>query len=128
MAADKARNLVVLQRKIFITMPPHVVLDSMTVRPGSLVLYKLRPGCPQVDKRRFETEDLDVRGDCSDGVRRTLTSSVIGTTYESSNEKIATVSKEGRVTAQGTGTTVITVRNGTQRGEVKVTVRPCSQF
>lgn len=53
-----------------------------------------------------------MKGVYSDGVNRNITASASGTTYQSSNEKIVTVSPEGRVTARGLGAAKITVKNG----------------
>ena len=48
-------------------------------------------------------------------------------TYESSNEKVVTVDEWGNLTAGKVGTATITVRQGSLKKEVKVTVKPVAK-
>jgi hypothetical protein len=89
-----------------------------------MAIRKVPQGSNLVDVSKIETRQLGVAGIYSDGVSRQLTSSAMGTTYTSSDEKVTTVSPEGKATAQGLGTATITVRNGKYSATVKVVVKP----
>lgn len=54
---------------------------------------------------------LHVFGRFSDGIERDI-SVGLGTTYTSSDDKVATTDANGLVTARGAGTAKITVKNG----------------
>jgi pimeloyl-ACP methyl ester carboxylesterase len=58
-----------------------------------------------------EAANVYVTGNYNDQVQLNLTSSVTGTTYESSDKDVLTVDKEGNVQATGFGTAVVTVQN-----------------
>jgi len=128
LAVDKSGNEIELKRTLFVKLPLNVVLKGIVAGNDSggptVYLEKMPPGSKPVDIENYENEQLSVHGQYSDNVNRTMTTSSSGTTYTSSNENIATVSPEGKVTAQGLGTATITVRNGKYNATVKVVVKP----
>jgi hypothetical protein len=71
-----------------------------------------------------EKRDLQVIGEFPDGTVRFVSRSVLGTTYQSRNEEVATVDANGAVTAVGVGETTIVVRNGDKEAQSRVVVRP----
>ena len=73
-----------------------------------------------------EKRDLQVIGEFPDGTVRIISRSVFGTTYQSRNDKVASVDANGVVTAVGAGETTIVVRNGERETQAKVVVRPAS--
>jgi len=121
---DMAGNEIELKRNIFVKLQPNVVLQSISLSNEIMAIRKVPQGSNIIDPAKIETRQLGVAGIYSDGVSRQLASSAMGTTYISSDEKIATVSPEGKVTAQGVGTATITVRNGKYSTTVKVIVKP----
>lgn len=121
---DIAGNEVELKRRIFVKLPANVVLNGISAGEDIMVLYKAPSDSTLEDKQRIETDELSVAGLYSDGVKRSITSSALGTTYVSSDEKIVTVDSEGRITSQGLGRAQITVRNNKYTAEVKVVVKP----
>ncbi|GBE05313.1 bacterial Ig-like domain [bacterium BMS3Abin10] len=120
---DKGGKEFLLERSLFVKMPPNVVLQSILVDDYK-TLFKLPPGSSPEEMQRIESRQLHVFGIYSDNVNRELTSSASGTTYTSSNEQVVTVSPEGKVTAQGIGKAKITVRNGNFSAMVDVVVKP----
>lgn len=70
-----------------------------------------------------KTLDLPAVGQFADGVTRPLQGSAAGTTYRSSNERVVTVSMEGRLQVVGNGTASITVSNRGQEGTLDVIVK-----
>ena len=58
-----------------------------------------------------QTIQVNVRATLADGTFKDVTNSGLGTTYNTSNPKIATVSKDGSVTAISHGQAVITAKN-----------------
>ncbi len=126
-AYDKSGTKVKLTRNLFVKMPPNVVLQTIMVNKEYMLLYKLPAGSSPDDMRRIESRQLHVDGMYSDGVERDLTLSASGTTYTSSNEKIVTVSPDGKVTAQGLGGAKVTVRNGKYSTQVDIEVVPYRQ-
>ncbi len=130
LGVDKDGNEVELKRRVFVKLPPNVVLQkivagSKVVSGSTLVLLRKMPeGSSPTDIENYEKAELSVYGNYSDDVERDLTSSSSGTTYTSSDEKVATVDKEGKVTAQGIGKAKITVKNGKYSAMVDVIVKP----
>jgi hypothetical protein len=124
LAADATGREVELRRNIISKMPPNVVLQSIMVGEDLIVLYIAPSGSSPEDKQRIESDEISVAGIYSDGVKRLITPSAMGTTYISSDGKIVTVDAEGRLTAKGLGRAKITVRNGKFSAEVKVVVKP----
>jgi hypothetical protein len=116
---DKNNKEFELSRRIFVKLPPNVVLQSVLVDDYK-TLYKLPPGSTPQDMQRIGSRQLRVEGKYSDGVERDLTSSTSGTTYTSSNNKIVTVNSEGKMTAQAIGEAKITVRNGKYSAQVDI--------
>ena len=127
---DRNGKELLLKRTLFVKLPPNVVLQgimagSKVVSGSTLVLLeKLPAGSSATDIETYEKSELSVHGQYSDGVNRILTSSASGTTYASSDEKVVTVDKEGKVVAQGIGKAKITVRNGNFSANVDVLVKP----
>jgi pimeloyl-ACP methyl ester carboxylesterase len=76
-------------------------LQTLRVAPDSDPTY-LSPGV---------VVPLDVQGDFSDGVTRNVTAAVTGTTYESSDPTVVTVSADGELTSVGYGAATVTVAN-----------------
>jgi hypothetical protein len=110
--------------QITVVLPPDVLLKSIDVEPKIIFLYKLPPGSDLNKVRIFETKSLSVGGTYTDGIEREITSSISGTTYANSDEKVVAVNSEGKMTAKSTGTAKITVKNGNLSAEVKVVVKP----
>lgn len=67
--------------------------------------------------------DVPVVGQFSDGVTRRLQGSGTGSTYQSSNEQVVTVSPEGRLRVMGDGIAQITVSNRGQQGVLPIVVK-----
>lgn len=109
--------------QIVVVLPSNIISKSISVYPTFVVLSKLPPSSDPNRVRIAETENLKVSGMYSDGIKREITSSTTGTTYTSSDEKIAKVSSEGEITAQAVGTVNITVKNGDLKAVVKVIVK-----
>jgi len=124
LATDKNKKTVEIKRTIFVKLPPNVVLNSLLLSNEIMALRKVPQGGNLVDAAKIETRQLGVAGVYSDGISRQIASSSMGTTYTSSDEKVVTVSPEGKVTAQGLGNATITVRNGKFSATVKVVVKP----
>jgi Bacterial cadherin-like domain/Bacterial Ig-like domain (group 2) len=93
------------------TVPPPVVLQSITVLPRGIYFAQLDAHKP-----------LAVTGHFSDGTTRDLTPGSAGTTYESSNRFVAKVSADGVVTSAGNGSTTIAVRHQGFTANVAVNV------
>ena len=93
------------------TVPPPVVLQSITVLPRGIYFAQLDADKP-----------LAVTGHFSDGTTRDLTPGSAGTTYESSNRFVAKVSADGVVTSAGNGSTTIAVRHQGFSANVTVNV------
>jgi hypothetical protein len=115
-------NIVESEVQIQVVLPQTVVLKDISVDPKQIFLEKLPASSDPNKVRAAETRSIGVGGVYSDGVKRNITSSQDGTTYTSSNEKVATVSPEGKVVAQGVGTAKITVRNGQYSAQIEVEV------
>jgi len=123
-ALDKYGKETEIKRNILVKLPLNVVLQGIRVGEDIMVLYIAPPDSTPEDKQRIESDEISVAGLYSDGVNRSITPSTMGTTYASSDEKIATVDSEGKLTARGLGRVKITVRNGKYSAEVKVVVKP----
>jgi hypothetical protein len=113
-----------LVRHLFVKLPPNVTMQSIVAGDDLMVLYMALSGSSPEDKDRIETDQISVAGIYSDGVKRLITSSAMGTTYASSDEKIVTVDSGGKLTAKGLGRAKITVRNGKYSAEIKIVVKP----
>lgn len=97
---------------LLISPPLNVILQGLRASNGNdLFLSKLG-----------ENEQLYIRGIYSDGIERRIESSALGTTYQTSDPKIAKVNPEGLVTAVGPGKAVITIKNRDKEMRVKVVV------
>jgi len=116
-------SFVDLEVQISVPLPANIKLKSMSVYPTFIMLSKLPAGSDPSSVSMNETEQLGVGGVFSDGIKREISSSAFGTKYSSNNEKVASVSSEGEVKAQGIGTSIITVQNGNQIISVKVVVQ-----
>ena len=109
---------------IQVVLPSNIALAGIRTGPNPVCLYKMPQNSNPNDIRIFETKSMAVSGTYSDGIKREITGSTSGTTYTSSDEKVVTVDKEGKVTAQGLGKAKITVRNGKFSAMVDVVVKP----
>jgi len=110
--------------QIQVVLPSNVVLTGISASPTYILFQKMPPGSDPIKVSAYETESVAVGGIYSDGVKREITAATSGTTYNSSDEKVVTVSPEGDIAAQGLGTATITVRNGKYSATVKVVVKP----
>lgn len=108
-------NTVEAEVKILVTLPSSVTVTGIRVRDDQKYLFM---------SRIPEDEKIRVYGQYSDGVERDVSSSAAGTTYTSSDEKIATVDANGLVTAVAPGTARITIKNGKNEITVRVDVKP----
>ncbi len=95
------------------TLPPTVTLQGIRIRNDQKSLFM------ETDNKR----KIKVYGQYTDGIERDVSSSATGTTYTSSDEKIAIVDSNGLVTAVGPGTAKITIKNGKYEITVKVDVK-----
>lgn len=96
------------------------------VPPATLIGLSIDPEI--IELTRFgPTTSLDVTGHYSDGIDRDLTLGVNGTTYQSSDGGVATVSVDGLVTSVGFGTCTIAAmkKSFTAVAQVEVTGLPC---
>ena len=66
--------------------------------------------------------ELPVVGVFSDGVRRAIRLRSTGTTYVSSNEKVATINPDGLLRLVGNGTTTITAKNRGKEASLEVII------
>ncbi|GBE05315.1 bacterial Ig-like domain [bacterium BMS3Abin10] len=123
-AADSSGNSIQLRGKIFVKLPPNIVLQSISVYPDFIVLYNVPSDENPDDIEKFGTRKISVSGNYSDGVKRKITASEKDTTYTSMNENIVTVSQEGVVAAKSKGETKIIVRNGEYEQYITVIVEP----
>ena len=106
--------------KIFVSLPSNVTLQGLKVQQGQRVLFL---SSPDGENHLGYTEQIHPYARYSDGTERHVESSSKGTTYKSSDTKIATVDKEGTVTAVAPGKTSITIEHKGFSVEVKVVVK-----
>lgn len=100
---------------ITVAFPPSIVLQGLRVnRDQEILLMSIE-----------DKEKIYLYGQFSDGVKRDISSSATGTTYQTSDARIATVDAEGLVTAVAPGKAVIIAKNGSKqiRIEVQITAR-----
>ncbi len=113
---------------IIAEFPPDVILTGIEMGDfgfDTIYLDKLPPGSAMANVEVHETENLYVHGIYSDGIKREkITSPNYGTTYSTSNEKVAIVTSDGLVKAIGIGKSVITARNGRFTVSKEVIVEP----
>lgn len=119
-ALSETKDILEATRKMYITLPSTVMLTGIQVERTRLYLTKVPEGTKGA--RFYETKRLRVKGQYSDGVERDASNSATGTTYSTSDEKIATVDSNGLVTAVAPGTTKITVKNGDKQLVIDVAV------
>jgi hypothetical protein len=109
--------LIVLARRQSLVLPPFPLVDQ-----GANVM-KLTLRAPvrtlaRVGDRVFTV----VAGDYPDGTQRNLTYPQTGTSFRSSNPKVATVDATGCVTAAAPGVTAISAFNGGRTASVRINV------
>ena len=102
-------------------LTPEVVDTYTNALAGVGVTIAVRPTTPPMSLSLLgtyhhllsarETKNIYVTGNYNDQLQLDLTSSVTGTTYESSNSDVLTVDRDGNVQATGFGTAVVTVQN-----------------
>jgi len=97
-----------------VILPPTVTLQAIGM--DTQIMFLL------FESEEPNTERLFVAGRYSDGISRDLTSSASGTTYESTDEKVATVDKEGIVTGISIGKAFIVAKNGDKEARRQVIV------
>jgi pimeloyl-ACP methyl ester carboxylesterase len=116
-----------------ITLTPYVLDAANQVTSGPDVRIGVKPSTPPVAltiiQDRFSisgpsarVEHVSVRGTFADGSELVLTSSVTGTTYQSSNPSVVQIDREGAWKAVGSGTVVVTVQNGGVRAFATIVV------
>jgi hypothetical protein len=116
-----------------VVLTPSVVDAAKNTTFGADVTIGIRPSTPPqkiaISEERFSVpkpstrvENTSVQGTYADGSQLDLTSSVTGTTYQSSNPSVVKVNAEGAFQAVGSGTAVITAQNGGARAFATVTV------
>jgi hypothetical protein len=106
---------------VIVILPPTTVLQGIEVERHNLFLTKVPAGTHGA--HFYETEQLRIKGQYSDGITREVSSLSMGTTYTSSDEKVATVDGEGLVTAHALGTARITIKNGEHELTVEAIVK-----
>jgi PKD repeat protein len=94
-----------------VTVEIGVTLDALALAPGEISLRA--PGA---------TRQLTLTGTFSDASVRDLSAAGAGTTYESTDPAVATVSADGAVTAVGNGQARIVAANEGRHAEARVTV------
>ncbi|HWB20526.1 MAG TPA: Ig-like domain-containing protein [Phycisphaerales bacterium] len=99
-----------------VLIAPRAELTGISVEPTDIELTRIGP----------ETA-VRITGHYDDEVDRDLTNSALGTTYESSDTDVATVSSEGIITSVGFGSCTVTATNGmfSDNATVDVTGLPC---
>lgn len=98
--------------KLNVRIPSTVILQGLRVNDDQRTIF---PVVGTIKK-------LYIYGKYSDGFDRRLDDPATGTTYETSDPKIATVDIKGLVTAVAPGKAVITVKNGDKRLQIQVVV------
>jgi pimeloyl-ACP methyl ester carboxylesterase len=111
MAVDEEMNVAILG-PFTVNVLTRATLAGLTAEPESVVLFNYSGD-----------ESLVVTGQFSDGVDRTITGPAFGTTYQSAEPSIASVSADGTIEAAGVGTTTITVSNAGFQALVDVEVQ-----
>ncbi|TAK03475.1 MAG: Ig-like domain-containing protein [Candidatus Manganitrophaceae bacterium] len=87
-------------------------------------LQGLRVNDNQLFLRVGGNEQLLIYGQYSDGVERHVEDPATGTTYQSTDPRVATVDEKGLVTAIAPGKAVITVKNANKQLQIQVNVKP----
>ncbi len=87
-------------------------LLGLTALPDEVLLFEGR-----------QQQQLRVRGSYADGIDRTVTLAATGTTYDSQDPTVVTVSGDGIVTGHAIGSTSVVVRNGSKQATVAVRVK-----
>jgi hypothetical protein len=116
-----------------VTLTPYVLDAANQVTSGPDVRIGVRSSTPPlaltIIQDRFSisspsarVEHVSVRGTYADGSELVLTSSVTGTTYQSSNPSVVQINGEGAWKSVGTGTVVVTVQNGGARAFATIVV------
>ena len=85
---------------------------TLNVRPNASVIELFVIPIKMTLESPGKTEQILVSARYSDGVDRSASEAIVGTTYQSLHPSIATVDKEGLVTGRTPGVTSITVQNG----------------
>ncbi|HEX2642867.1 MAG TPA: choice-of-anchor L domain-containing protein [Thermoanaerobaculia bacterium] len=92
---------------------PTTQLTKLDLQPDEIILTGTGASRP-----------LTVVGTYADGVIRDITEPLAGTTYQTVDPEIVTVSPQGRLTAQGAGTTTVVARNGEVQDSITVRILP----
>lgn len=97
--------------------------DISVVVRVTATLQGLRVSDNQLFLRVGGNEQLLIYGQYSDGVERHVEDPATGTTYQSTDPRVATVDEKGLVTAIAPGKAVITVKNATKQLQIQVNVK-----
>lgn len=114
LAIDGSGKEFELTRTVYINLPSNVKLESLKVRDDQKTLF-MRVG----SKRK-----IFLYGKFSDGVERKMFAASRETTYKTIDEKIASVSDEGLVTAINSGQAKVIITNGDKKLEIGVSIKP----
>ena len=106
---DTANNTAPQAFSVVVAPPP--ALQSLSVVPTAIDFTAT-----------VATRQLTVTGEFTDGTSLDLTAASAGTTYESDNANVASVSAGGLVTAVADGSATITARNSGKNATAQVTV------
>jgi hypothetical protein len=116
-----------------VVLRPYVADAANSTTFGADVTIGVRPSTPPqkiaISEERFnisgsstKVENFSVQGTYADGSQLDLTSSITGTTYQSSNSSVVKVNAEGAFQAVGSGTAVITAQNSGFRAFATIVV------
>lgn len=122
-ALTESKEIITATRKFSVALPSSVRLEGLEVDPAFLLLQMLPSGSDPKKTKIYETERIGVAGVYSDGYKRDIASSLLGTTYKSSDESIVTVDSEGLAIAKKVGRTKIVITNGGKEVSVNVIVK-----
>jgi len=121
-ALTETKEILQATRNIYLTLPASVALQGITVDRSRIFLTKVPEDVPGA--HFYERSQIHVKGQYSDGIERDVSPAATGTTYASSDEKIAMVDSKGLVAAVGEGTTKIAIKNGVHSLVIDVVVKP----
>ena len=99
---------------IKVVLPPNVTLQGLRVDDDQRLLLFSEIG---------EREHLYIRGKYSDGIERMVDTTASGTSFETSDPTVVTISPDGDVEAKKNGKVTITIKNGNHQLQVQTIVQ-----